>query len=92
MVESSFDDGLFNLSKVLKGVGRKKSNFKIREMSIYDEKIDILRLSYFKDGIEIDKAKNRFIVNILLPTFMKEVSSFLQHSCCCHYITKYCGK
>ena len=48
----------------------------------------VLGLVIFKDGIEVDKGKTDSIINLLLPTCVKEIRSFLGHTSFYHHFIK----
>jgi len=86
--ESSLDDYLFNLRKVLERCrGRnltlnwEKSHFTVKKRIVFGHIIS-------KDGLEVDKTKTDLIVNLLPPTCVKEVRSFLGHAGFYRHFTK----
>jgi len=77
---SSFDDCLANLSNVLKKyeevnlvLSWKKSHFVVQEGIVLGHKVS-------KKGIEVDKPKIDLISNLSVPTFVKQVRSFVGHA------------
>jgi len=77
---SSFDVCLANLSTVLKRceevnlvLSWEKSHFIVQEGIVLGHKVS-------KKGIEVDKAKVDLIANLPLPSYVKQVRSFLGHA------------
>ena len=54
-------------------MGWEKSNFMIQEGIVLGHKVS-------KKGIEVDKAKVDLIVNLPVPSYVKQVRSFLGHA------------
>ena len=79
VIESSFDDCLSNMSKVLKMYREKNLTLKWKKCHFMLKRGILLGHVIFKDGIEVDKAKTDLIVNFSPPTCVKEIRSFLGH-------------
>jgi len=77
---SSFDNCLTNLEKVLKRYREKSLTLNWEKCHFMVEKAIILRHVISSDGTKVNKAKIDLIANLLLPTCVKDVSSFLGHA------------
>jgi hypothetical protein len=78
--DKTFEDCLANLNKVLKQcqmadlvLNLEKCHFIVREGIVLGHKI-------LKKGIEVDKAKIEVIEQLLPPTNVKGIHSFLRHA------------
>jgi len=78
--ESSFDDCLSNLRKVLERCREKNLTLNWEKCHFMIKKGIVLGHIIFQDGIEVGKAKTEPIVNLPLPTCVKDVWSFLGHA------------
>ena len=74
---SSFDDSLFDLSKVLKSFWEKNFSLNYEKCHFMAKKGLVLDHVIFKEGIMIDKLNKDLIIKLAPPTCIKEVRSFL---------------
>ena len=77
---SSFDDCLSNLRKVLERCREKNLTLNWEECHFIVKKGMVLGHIISRDTIEVNNAKINLIVNLPLPTCVKEVRPFLRHA------------
>ena len=78
--ESSFDECLSNMRKVLERCREKNLTLNLENCHFMVKKGIVLGYIISKDAIKVDKTKTDLIVNLPPPPYVKEVRSFLRHA------------
>ena len=68
------------LRESFKKIQGEKFDFKLGEVPLHGRKSDYFTPCNSSDGTKVNKAKIDLIANLLLPTCVKDVSSFLGHA------------
>jgi len=80
MFESSFDDCMSNMRKVLERCREKNLTLNCKKCHFMVKNGIVLGHIISRDGIEVDKAKTGLIVHLPSPTYVKEMRSILGHA------------
>jgi len=76
----SFEDCLINLGKVLRRRQNKHLTLNWEKCHFMVKRGIILGHIIYSEGIEVNKAKVDLIANLPVPTYVKDIRSFLRHA------------